>query len=406
MIFRESKSIPAPMVSLAWGGRLPIASVELMRLRTICHLVVVVAASLFVGCDNHTRESGRSNSHSENASASKANVEPHGGSEDSERIPKTLDEALDLMMAGLTEEDRDYIEKAGDDYAGMVHFGQGMGMRNSWGLWGDSPLKRYFVRLGIYHADDMSAIISQAFSRRVRGRPIELDQLVRYYRDYWEKEDIVAPLDLNCPHCHKELVIGYLGSGHSKDHPDRVYFSGTCPDGFQFNYYHRDGWVEGWPEYSEQARAEYLTEMATSHEETGDYAAALTDYEKALKLDPGSETVLNGLAWFLATTPAPLLRDGKRSLSLAQDAVRVAGQPGPEVLDTLAAGYAATGDFESAVTTLEQAISIADNDPLRSELSERLGLYKESKPFVSPASASKIEQPANDRFPEAGQPSR
>jgi hypothetical protein len=91
------------------------------------------------------------------------------------------------MMAGLSDEDRKFIEDAGDEYASFAHFGSGMGMRNSWGLWGDSPLSRYFARLGIYHADDMSAIINEAFSRRARGKDIQLEKLVQYYRDYWEK---------------------------------------------------------------------------------------------------------------------------------------------------------------------------------------------------------------------------
>ena len=115
-------------------------------------------------------------------------------------------------------------------------------MRNSWGLWSDSPFSRYFARLGIFHADDMSAIINEAFSRRVRGKDIQLESLVQYYRDYWEKEDIIAPLDLTCPHCSKEMVIEYLGEGVSKAHPEWVYFSGTCPEEQEFRFYYKDGW--------------------------------------------------------------------------------------------------------------------------------------------------------------------
>ena len=158
-------------------------------------------------------------------------------------IPKTLDEALDLMMEGLSDEDRKFIEDAGEEYASFAHFGSGMGMRNSWGLWGDSPLTRYFARLGIFHADDMSAIINDAFSRRVRGKDIQLDKLVKYYHDYWEKEDTVAPLDLKSPIDGREMVISYMGGGVSKTHPEKIYFLGTCPDGEEFLFYHKDGWL-------------------------------------------------------------------------------------------------------------------------------------------------------------------
>ncbi len=181
-------------------------------------------------------------------SVDKASLIKEVGAEDAlvenDRVPASLDEALDLMMAeGLTDADRKFIEDAGDDqYSTFPTFGSGKGIRNSWGLWGDSPLTRYFARLGIYHAEDMSAIITRAFSRRVRGQPIDLDKLVKYYRDYWEKLDIIAPLDLKCPTCAKEMKTFRYGSGVPA-HPDRLYFRGNCPYGHDFLYYHRDGWL-------------------------------------------------------------------------------------------------------------------------------------------------------------------
>ena len=351
--------------------------------------------------DRHPQDSSRNGDRGEHPTASNLDVELHDDSEGNERIPKTLDEALDLLMEGLTDEDRKIINNLGDDYAALVHHGAGMGLRNSGGLWvGDSPLKRYFTRLGIFHADNMSGIINVAFSRRVRGKPIELNRLVQDCRDGWEKEDVIAPLDLICPHCHKEMLTDYAGPGHSKAHPERVYFYGGCPCGHHFYFYHQDGWLEGRPEYGEQDGADGLLDLASSHEDVGDYAAALTDYEKALRLNPKSEWVSNDVAWFLATTPAPAFRDGKRSLALAQNAVKIADQPEPRILDTLAASYAATGDFKSATAILEQAISLTSDDSLRSKFSTRLGLYKASTPYISPpASAPKGEQviPPNDR---------
>ena len=131
-----------------------------------------------------------------------------------------------------------------------------MGMRNAWGLWGDSPLSRYFARLGIYHADDMSSIINEAFSRKVRGMEIKLDELVKYYREYWAKEDVVAPLELNCPKCSKEMVTDYWGEGMPKKHPGREYFHGICPDKHEFYFYHKDGWRTAETIRSEQGGAD------------------------------------------------------------------------------------------------------------------------------------------------------
>lgn len=158
-------------------------------------------------------------------------------------IPMTLDMAVEQVLAKLTEEDRSYIRSAGDEYEGMMPSHGGMGMRNGWGLWGDSSLSRYFLRLGIYHADDMSGIICKIVSRKVRGIPDRMDELVQYYRSYWAEQDIVSPLDLGCPHCKKEMRIEYAGEGSVKAHPERAYFSGHCPDGLVYYYYHKDGWL-------------------------------------------------------------------------------------------------------------------------------------------------------------------
>lgn len=212
-----------------------------MKRRIHSVAVLIIAGVLGAGCDRQTDTSKKDSPPGRSIESPDpfAAVEEEGPKD--QKIPATLDEALDLMMTGLTDEDRKFIEDAGDAYATSVHFGSGMGMRNSWGLWGDSSLSRYFARLGIYHADDKSAIINEAFARRVRGKDIELEKLVQYYRDYWEKLDIIAPLVVDCPACGKEMDIIYLGSGVSDEHPDRVYFLGRCSE-HSYLYYHTDGW--------------------------------------------------------------------------------------------------------------------------------------------------------------------
>lgn len=162
---------------------------------------------------------------------------------DEEPVPETLDAAVTMIMDTLTDEDRQFIISGGEEYEWMLPSHGGMGMRNGWGLWGDSPLSRYFHRLGIYHADDMSGIICQVVSRTVRDVPIKRDEIIQYYRDYWAEQDIVAPLDLGCPHCGKEMRIEYVQPGFSLEHPERAYFSGHCPDALIFYYYHKSGWA-------------------------------------------------------------------------------------------------------------------------------------------------------------------
>ena len=186
---------------------------------------------------------------------------------DQERIPETLDEAVAMIMEGLTQDDREWIIAGGEEYEWTLPSSySGMGMRNGWGLWGDSPLSRHFSRMGIYHADDMSGIVCQVVSRKVRKVPVELDGIVKYYRDYWAEQDIVSPLDLSCPDCGKGMVMKYEHDNVSPEHPERIYFSGRCPDGPTFLYYHKDGWVPK-PKISEQGADDQLPVRAESKAE-------------------------------------------------------------------------------------------------------------------------------------------
>jgi len=70
----------------------------------------------------------------------------------------------------------------------QYHFGLGMGMRNEWGLWGGSRLAKWFNAQGITHPDDMSGIILHSFWRHLNGKPITLEQQVKYYQDYWKNQ--------------------------------------------------------------------------------------------------------------------------------------------------------------------------------------------------------------------------
>jgi Flp pilus assembly protein TadD len=54
------------------------------------------------------------------------------------------------------------------------------------------------------------------------------------------------------------------------------------------------------------------------------------------------------------------------------------------MLDALAAAYAAAGSFERAVTTIERALKLSQDELLTAALRERLALYREGKPYRVP----------------------
>ena len=86
------------------------------------------------------------------------------------------------------------------------------------------------------------------------------------------------------------------------------------------------------------------------------------DLRQAIRfLEAGSQagdlTARNNLAWVLATTREDGLRDGERSLALIRPIALMLG--GWQHYDTLAAAYAAVGDFEQALQVQQQAIASA-----------------------------------------------
>ena len=107
--------------------------------------------------------------------------------------------------------------------------------------------------------------------------------------------------------------------------------------------------------------------------------------QQAIQLLPNHPAVLNSLAWILATSPDPAIQDPAKALALAHRATDLTEERNAAVLDTLAAAYAATGQFDKAVTNVEKAITLAQQfqaEVMLSEFHERLELYKQSKPYT------------------------
>jgi tetratricopeptide (TPR) repeat protein len=112
----------------------------------------------------------------------------------------------------------------------------------------------------------------------------------------------------------------------------------------------------------------------------GKHAEAVADYEKAIKLHRKSESILNNFAWVLATSPDDKLRDGKRAIQLATEACELTDYKLAYILSTLAAAYAETGDFETAVKWSGKAVEIGDKQHDGS-LKKELESYKAKKPI-------------------------
>lgn len=117
----------------------------------------------------------------------------------------------------------------------------------------------------------------------------------------------------------------------------------------------------------------------------GNYMLAKQDMEELLTRSD-SITVINEAAWFLATCPSELVRDGKRALRLLTSVVERSKRH-PRVLDSLAAAYAATDEFDKAVTIQKEALTRGAAYRLSQrqlgKYEKRLALYSEKRPFIT-----------------------
>jgi len=91
----------------------------------------------------------------------------------------------------------------------------------------------------------------------------------------------------------------------------------------------------------------------------------------------------NAVAWVLATSNDPAIRNGKEAEKWAQKAIATTGSTNANSLDTLAAAYAEQGNFAAAVSTQERAVSmLTKQDASKSkEFDDHLKSYQAKKPW-------------------------
>ncbi len=144
-----------------------------------------------------------------------------------------------------------------------------------------------------------------------------------------------------------------------------------------------------------------LRGRADAYLSVGEHAKAIADYEKALEVDPENTGVLNNLAWVLATSPFDELRSGKRAIELATKACELTQYKEAHILSTLAAGYAETGDFQTARKWSEKAVELG-NEEERDPLLKELESYKAEKPMRELQTVSQgmpVEEKASEKEP-------
>jgi tetratricopeptide (TPR) repeat protein len=115
---------------------------------------------------------------------------------------------------------------------------------------------------------------------------------------------------------------------------------------------------------------------------------AIMHLEQALRIKPDLVEAQDNLAWLLATLPPSQGGDPDRAVRLARQACELTGYRGPAHLSTLAAAYAARGEFTDAVDTAQKAVDLARSDGqlrLVSEIEAQLQAYRNQHVSRQPA---------------------
>lgn len=105
--------------------------------------------------------------------------------------PNKLSECFESLDNILAESvDGDWFKTADEEDAVIQsHHGLGRWIRNNWGLSSsDSNLYNYLAKLGLKHADDMSALILTSYHRHLNKKELELDEQVKQYIDFWRNQ--------------------------------------------------------------------------------------------------------------------------------------------------------------------------------------------------------------------------
>ncbi len=111
-----------------------------------------------------------------------------------------------------------------------------------------------------------------------------------------------------------------------------------------------------------------------------EYVKAIRDYDEAIRLDPKDAAAYRNRARIWATCEDAKYRDGKKAVESARKACDLTDWKDATSLDTLAAAYAESGDFDKAVKWQIKALELVPAD-YKKDLEARLKLYRAKKAY-------------------------
>ena len=123
-----------------------------------------------------------------------------------------------------------------------------------------------------------------------------------------------------------------------------------------------------------------ITNRGDAYRSLGHWEQAANDYRQAVNLDSRFGRAFQSVAWLMSTCPDEQFRHPQLALRAAHKAVDLDGAQDYIYLDTLAAAFANSGQFDKAQNVIRRAIQLAPAENAQ-PLHHRLALYQSGKPF-------------------------
>ncbi len=127
------------------------------------------------------------------------------------------------------------------------------------------------------------------------------------------------------------------------------------------------------------------TKLGLAYQQLGKSNEAIRSWSKAAEIKPDDVGILNNLAWAIAVTDKASAQDTKKAEEMAKHACKLTSYSQANLLDTLAAAYAANGRFDEAIKTADNAIDIAKTsgqNELAGKIEKRIDLYRAGKRYI------------------------
>jgi hypothetical protein len=104
-------------------------------------------------------------------------------------IPKNLDDAMLQLDKNISPESQAKMKVIPEDSICLaLHSRLGQWMILNWGFYGGSRLSHYLRSAGITFPDDMADFLILGYHRKLNGKPIEIKELAKYFKEKRKKE--------------------------------------------------------------------------------------------------------------------------------------------------------------------------------------------------------------------------